>query len=105
MAMFQKLGIAEEIKPKLKLAQPGVPSMTALANGEVDIVLPQMSEVKLYPRVELVGPLPAELQVYTVLPAAVGSAAKEPAGAKALLRFLTAPGALPVLKANGLEPG
>ncbi len=105
MAMFDKLGIADEMKPKLTLARPGVASMTALANGEVDIVLPQMSEVALYPGVELVGPLPAELQVYTVLAAAVATAAKEPTAAKALLRFLTTPASAAVLKAKGLEPG
>ncbi len=104
-AMFRKLGIVEEMKPKLKLARPGVPSMKALADGEVDIVLPQMSEVALYPGVELVGPLPAELQVYTVLPAAVGAGAKEAQAAKALLKFLSSPAAAQVYKAKGLEPG
>jgi molybdate transport system substrate-binding protein len=103
--MFQKLGIADEMKPKLRLSTPGVPSMASLANGEVDIVLPQMSEVKLYPGVELVGPLPPELQVYTVLPGAVATSAKESAAARALLKFLTSPAAAKVMKANGLEPG
>jgi molybdate transport system substrate-binding protein len=105
MAMFQHLGIAEEMKPKLKLARPNEPSLQALANGETDIGLPQINEALVFPGVELVGPLPPELQVYTVLPAAVGTAARNPDAAKALLAFLATPAAISVLKAKGLEPG
>jgi hypothetical protein len=94
------------MKPKLKIARPGEPTMKALAEGEVDITLPQISEVVLYPDpgVELVGPLPPELQVYTVLPAAVGTGAKAPDAAKALIKFLSTPAAITVIKAKGLEP-
>jgi molybdate transport system substrate-binding protein len=53
----------------------------------------------------LVGPLPAEIQLSTLFPAAVGTGAKEPEAAKAFIKFLTAPAAIPVLKAKGLEPG
>ena len=51
------------------------------------------------------GPLPPDVQVYTVLPAAVGTAAANPDAAKALLKFLLTPAAISVLKAKGLEPG
>jgi len=54
---------------------------------------------------ELVGPLPAEIQLSTLFPAAVGTGAKEPEAAKAFIKFLTAPATIPVLKAKGLEPG
>jgi molybdate transport system substrate-binding protein len=105
MAMFQRLGITEEMKPKLKLARPDQPSLKALADGETDIGLPQISEALVFPGVELVGPLPPALQVYTVLPAAVGTNARNPDAAKALLAFLATPAAVAVLKAKGLEPG
>lgn len=103
--MFQPLGIAEEMKPKLRLAQPNKPSLQALADGEIDLTIPQISEAISFPGVDLVGPLPGELQVYTVLPAAVAGHAANPEAAKALIRFLTAPGAIAVIKAKGLEPG
>jgi molybdate transport system substrate-binding protein len=103
--MFQRLGIAEEMKPKLRLARPNQPSLQALADGEIDIGIPQISEALAFPGVELVGPLPPELQVYTVLPAAVATNANSPDAAKALLKFLAAPAAISVLRAKGLEPG
>jgi len=103
--MFQHLGIADEMKPKLKLAQPNKPSLQALADGEIDLNIPQISEAISFPGVDLVGPLPAELQVYTVLPAAVAARAANPEAAKALIRFLRDTGAVSVIKAKGLEPG
>jgi molybdate transport system substrate-binding protein len=105
MAMFQRLGIADEMKPKLKLSQPGKTSLQALADGEIDLNIPQISEALAAPGVELLGPLPPTLQVYTVLPAAVATSAANAHGAKALLDFLRTPAAVSVLKAKGLEPG
>ena len=105
MAMFQRLGIAQEMRPKLKLARPNQPSLQALADGEIDIGIPQISEALVFPGVDLVGPLPPDVQVYTVLPAAVATNAQNPDAAKALLRFLAAPAAISVLRAKGLEPG
>jgi molybdate transport system substrate-binding protein len=105
MGMFERLGIAAEVKPKLKLARPNETSLQALSNGEIDILVPQISEVAAYPGVDLVGPLPPQLQVYTVLPAALSAAAANPGGAKALLDFMATPAAVSVLRAKGLEPG
>ena len=105
MAMFQRLGIAQEMRPKLKLARPNQPSLQALADGEIDIGIPQISEALVFPGVDLVGPLPPDVQVYTVLPAAVATNAENPDAAKALLEFLATPAAISVLRAKGLEPG
>ena len=65
----------------------------------------QISEILPYAGAELVGPLPADIQLYTVFATAVGSSAKEAEAAKALIKFLTAPEAAAALKAKGLEPG
>ncbi len=105
MKMLQKLGILEAMKPKLKLMPPNRNSLAAVAAGEIDMTLPQISEALVASGIDLVGPLPPEVQVYTVLPAAVASNAKQPEAAKALLKFLTSPAAVPVLKGKGLEPG
>jgi len=105
MTMFQHLSIADEMKPKLRLAQPNKPSLQSLADGEIDLGIPQISEALAFPGVDLIGPLPAELQVYTVLPAAVGAKAASPDAAKSLIQFLTARAAIALLKAKGLEPG
>jgi len=102
-AIFVKLGIADELKPKIKLLDGAAGA--AVAKGEVEIGMTQISEILPYADDQLVGPLPAELQVYTNFAGAVAAASKDAASAKALLKFLTAPTALPVIKAKGMEPG
>ena len=101
--LFEKLGIAEELKPKLKLL-PGS-SGEAVANGEVEIGMTQISEILPYAGAELVGPLPPDVQSYTHFSAAASSASKEADVAKAFIKFLGAPDALAVIKAKGMEPG
>jgi len=55
--------------------------------------------------VEVVGPLPAELQTFIVLTGGVGTNAKDKAGAQALIKYLTEPAAISIIKAKGMEPG
>ena len=65
----------------------------------------QISEILPFAGAELVGPLPADVQVSTCFSGGVGTASKEKEAAKALIKFLTGPDALKVLKAKGMEPG
>jgi molybdate transport system substrate-binding protein len=103
--LFERLGIAEQLKEKTKLLPPSNPAAHAVANGEAEIGMTQISEILPFEGAELVGPLPAEIQLTSVYPAAVGTAAKEPKAAEAFIKFLTTPAAAAVLKAKGLEPG
>jgi molybdate transport system substrate-binding protein len=103
--LFERLGIADQLKAKTKLLPPSNPAAHAVANGEAEIGMTQISEILPYAGAELVGPLPAAIQLYSVFPAAVGSAAREPDAAKALIKFLQTPAAAAVLKAKGLGPG
>jgi molybdate transport system substrate-binding protein len=103
--LFERLGIAEQLKGKTRLLPPSNPAAHAVANGEAEIGMTQISEILPYAGAELVGPLPAEIQLTSVYPAAVGAAAKEPKAAEAFIKFLTTPAAAAVLKAKGLEPG
>jgi molybdate transport system substrate-binding protein len=104
-SLFERLGIADQIKPKLKPQPTSNPAAQAVANGEAELGITQISEILPYAGAELVGPMPAEIQLYTVFPAAVAANTKEPESAKALIKFLTAPAAIAVLKAKGLSPG
>ena len=101
-ALLVKLGLADELKPKIKLITTAAGE--AVANGEVELGMTQVSEILPFAGVELVGPLPAEIQLYTDFAAAVAAGAKQPEAANALIRFLKAPAAVPVIKAKGLEP-
>jgi molybdate transport system substrate-binding protein len=103
--LLERLGIAEQLKAKTKLLPPSNPAAHAVANGEAEIGMTQISEILPYAGAELVGPLPAEIGLYSVYPAAVGAGAKEPDAAKALIKFLAAPAAIPVFRSKGLEPG
>jgi molybdate transport system substrate-binding protein len=102
--LLERLGIAEQLKGKTKLLPPSNPAAYAVANGEAEIGMTQISEILPYAGAELVGPLPAEIQLNSVYPAAVATAAKSPEAAKAFIKFLTTPAAAAVLKAKGLEP-
>jgi molybdate transport system substrate-binding protein len=105
LSVIEKMGIAAEVKPKITV--PPVSASIDVAKGGAELGMTQVSEILPHAAegAELAGPLPAELQLYTVFAIAVGSDAEQPDAAKALIRFLTAPAVVPVLKAKGLEPG
>jgi molybdate transport system substrate-binding protein len=100
--LFDKLGIAADIKPKAKLKKGGYVA-ELIANGEAELGLHQISEILPVKGVKLVGPLPAEIQNYTVYAAGIATNAKQPDAAQALIRLLTGPSADSVLKARGME--
>ena len=102
-ALLAKLGIADQVKPKIKLLNEAAPA--AVANGEVEIGLGPMSEVLPVPGVQLAGPFPGGLQSYLVFAACVSRASKNADAAKSLIKFLIAPAAAPVFKAKDMEPG
>jgi molybdate transport system substrate-binding protein len=101
--LLDKLGIAGEVKPKAKLI-PGGAVAEHIARGEAELGIHQISEILHVKGVTLVGPLPAEIQNYTVYAAGIGPRAKESAAAKALLDALSGPSAAEVLKSKGMEP-
>ena len=101
--LIERLGIAEAMLPKTKFGAGNVAEL--VAKGEADMAVQLITELMAVPGAELVGPLPAEVQHYVVLTAGVGADVKDSGPAKDLIKFLTAPSAVPVLKAKGLEPG
>jgi molybdate transport system substrate-binding protein len=101
--VFAKLGIADEIKSKIKPLN--IQAAIAVTNGDVEIGLTQISEILPYPGVELAGPLPADIQTYTTFAGGIAAATTNAEAAAALLKFLTAPAALSVIKAKGMDPG
>lgn len=101
--LFAKLGMTDILAPKIKLLQTGAPE--GVAKGEVELGLGPVSEIVPTPGVQVAGFLPAEIQSYLVLTAAISASSKEAAAAQNFIKFLTAPSALPVLKAKGMDPG
>jgi len=100
---FERLGIAEQMKAKTT-PQATRRGAQAVANGEIELAFGPASNLSVG-GVELLGTIAPELQKYLVFVAAVGTAAKEPEAAQALIKFLTAPEAIAVITANGMGRG
>jgi molybdate transport system substrate-binding protein len=102
--VIARLGLTDTLKPKTLIVQ-GKPVGAAVAAGEAEIGVQQVAELLPVPGIDLVGPLPGDLQKIIVYVAAVPAKAKEPEAAKALVKFLASEAALPVLKQKGMDPG
>ena len=105
VTMFQKMGVADEIKSKLKQTPTGVFVGSIIASGEAEIGFQQVSELSFFPGVDYVGPIPAEVQLITVFSAGIPAGTKQADAAKALVSFVTAPAAAAVFKKHALDPG
>ena len=103
VSLVDRLGIAAEMKAKLR-PMPGDYNVEVVADGEAELVVVVASRISGVPGVALVGRIPQELQTWIGFTAGVGDAAKQPEAARALVRFLTAPEAEPVLRSMGIEP-
>ena len=102
---LKKLGIADQMKPKIKLAQGVAGAMKMLADKEVDVGLTFVSEIITEPGVEVVGPLPDEISSPTRLSGFIGAKSKDPKAAKELLDYLSSADAAKVYKERGMVPG
>jgi len=105
ISLFEKLGVADAVKSKLKQTPTGVFVGSIIASGEVDIGFQQISELSHFAGVDYVGPQPETVQRYTVFSSGIAAGDKASDAAKALVKFLTAPAAAPAFKKQGMEPG
>jgi molybdate transport system substrate-binding protein len=102
--LFERWGIADAIAPRIVQAPPGLPVATLMARGDVELGFQQLSELMHLPGIDVIGPLPPEIQVTTVFSAAVCTASKCSSAAKALLSFLASPDADAAKRRHGMEP-
>jgi len=101
--VIDRLGIADRLKDK-SILNDGSLSAEVVARGEADVAIQFISEIVPVQGIQLVGPLPEELQDVTVVAAAITKDAANPALAKALINFLRSASVLPAIKARGMEP-
>ena len=97
---LERLGIAEQVRAKYRDTQTKAGEM--LVAGDIDLAAAQVPELLAVPGVDVVGPLPAELQTVTVFSLGLATEAKATDAAKALIQFLSSPAAAPVYKVKGL---
>ncbi len=101
--MFKALGIEDEMRGKASMI-PATPVGEIVARGEAEIGFQQISELKPIQGIELVGPLPPELQQVTVFSAGVTANAQHPDAARALIAYLASPAAAPAIRDSGMDP-
>ena len=101
--LFRKLGIEDQAKAKAtKIERTPVAEM--VASGRYEIGFQQVSELLPVPGIDYIGPLPAEIQQLTTFAAGIATGAREPDAARALVTYLTAPAAAPIIRQSGMEP-
>ena len=101
--LFKRLGIANQVADKSRMI-PAEPVGAVVARGEAEIGFQQMSELKPIAGIDLVGPLPPELQKITIFSAGIVVGAREPDAARALIAFLASPTAAAAIRESGMEP-
>jgi len=104
LSVFDRLGIGEAMKTKIKAQATPAEIPQAVAKGEAELGV-FLTNVLIAPGVELAGSFPADLQQELLFTAAVAQASKEADAAKALIGFLRSPAATAVIKAKGMNPG
>jgi molybdate transport system substrate-binding protein len=104
--VFEQLGIAEAVQAKAKYGAGGAAGLAGLVllRSEADIGIQQMSELMAVEGIDIIGPLPDELQSVTLFTASIPANANHPEAARAFIDFLVTPDAKNVIKAKGLEP-
>jgi molybdate transport system substrate-binding protein len=101
--MFQRLGIADAVKDKARKI-PAEPVAGVVARGDAEIGFQQISELRPVAGVDIVGPLPSELQTVMIFSAGIASVSREPEAGRALIKFLASPAASAAIIKSGMEP-
>lgn len=102
--LFERWGIADEIKPRIVQAPPGVPVGSLVAKGEVALGFQQLSEMMNLPGIDVIGPLPPAVQITTIFSAAVAATCADRAAAQPLLDFFVAADTAQLKRDNGMAP-
>ena len=102
--LFQRLGLYDTLGDRIRQVE-GEPVGSVVARGEAEIGFQQVSELLPVPGIDFVGPLPPEMQHVTVFAAGIAAHARAPDAASAVIAYLTAPAAAPIIRRSGMEPG
>ena len=101
--LFERWGIADEIRGRIVQAPPGVPVGTLVARGDVELGFQQLSELMSLPGIDVLGPLPSAIQIITTFSAGVAATSTRPDAVRALLAFMASPEAEAAKRCNGMD--
>ena len=102
--LFERWGIADEIKSRVVQAKPGVPVGSMVATGDVELGFQQLSELLHLDGIDVIGPLPAAVQITTTFSGGVCAASKDPDAAARVLAYMASGAAADSKKKQGMEP-
>jgi len=101
--LFERWGIADQIKNRIVQAPPGVPVGGLVAKGEVELGFQQFSELIHLEGIEVLGALPPDIQIMTIFSAGIAANSQQRDAVKALLDFMASPAATQAKIDNGME--
>lgn len=104
LRLFERWGIAAQVDDKLVQATPGVPVGSLVAQGHATMGIQQLSELLHVPGIDVLGPLPAPIQITTIFSGAVCAAAAQPRAARELLAFMASSEMADAKRRHGMEP-
>lgn len=102
--LFERWGIAEQIQSRIVVPPPGTPVGSLVASGEVALGFQQLSEMKFLAGIDILGPLPAAIQIDTVFSAGLAATSRQAAATQAFLAYLTDPSLAALKIEQGMEP-
>ncbi len=102
--LFERWGIADDIKDRIVQAPPGIPVGTLVAEGKAELGFQQLSELMSLPGIDVLGPLPSAIQTVTTFSAGLTTASTQPEAVRAILDFMASPAAAELKVKNGMEP-
>jgi molybdate transport system substrate-binding protein len=104
LQLFERWGIAGQVRERIVQARPGVPVGSMVASGEVAVGFQQFSELKDLPGIDVVGSLPAAIQITTVFSGAVCATTTQADAAREVLAFMASPVTADTKRSNGMDP-
>jgi molybdate transport system substrate-binding protein len=104
LQLFERWGIAAQVRERIVQARPGVPVGSMVASGEVALGFQQFSELKDLPGIDVVGSLPAAIQITTVFSGAVCATTTQADAAREVLAFMASPVTADTKRSNGMDP-
>jgi molybdate transport system substrate-binding protein len=103
--LFERWGIDGQISDRIVQAPPGVPVGKLVADGQVELGFQQLSEMMNLPGIDVLGPLPPEIQIITTFSAGLSVTSTQPESVRKLLNFMTSHAVDAIKRRNGMEPG